>query len=311
MSDAQDVYQKLTEAGLSEQEIKEELKRKELEFKGFITPQGALFLIAKENGIEIRSAQIDPELYEEANQEIDYNEFIILISDLRENLSNIVLLGKIKRIFPINEFMRKDGTSGNVGSFLISDTSGTTKIVLWDDHTKIMQTEFFKIGTIIRVINCYCKKGLKDRLEVHLSKQGKVQLNPDNIPKKIKVELQKIEVSNARKNEFSSREAQEELKIRDLYQKDGFVKEISGIVKIDELKEFDSEDGDKSFLLKFMISDETGAINVLVWGMQAIEILRIIENGILIKLKSIFIEKNDYNKRKELHFTKKSILKMF
>ncbi|TFG00563.1 MAG: DUF2240 family protein [Promethearchaeota archaeon] len=310
MSDVQYVYQKLTEAGLSEQEIKEEIKRKEREFKGFITPQGALFLIAKENGIEILSSQIDPELYEEVKQEIDYNEFTILISDLRENLTNIVLLGKITHTFPINEFMRKDGTSGNVGSFLISDTSGSTKIVLWDDHTKIMQTEFFKIGTIIRVINCYCKKGLKDRLEVHLSKQGRVQLNPDDITEKQKTLLEQIEISISNKSNNSSADDHKDINIKDLLGLDGFIKEISGMVKIDELKEFDRDDGEKSFLLRFRLYDETSSINVLVWGMQAIEILRMIENGIKIKLMNVFIEKNEYNNIEELHFTKKSILKI-
>jgi len=310
MSDVDEVFQQLTAAGLSEEQIKEEIKRKEREFKGFITPQGALFLIAKENGIEIRSPNIDPELYEEIEQEIDYNEFIIPISDLREGLSNIVLLGRISRIFSVNEFMRKDGTPGLVRSFLLSDPSGVTKIVLWDDHTKIMQTEFFKLGTIARVINGYCKKGLKDRLEVNLSKLGKVQLNPNEIPKKLKVKLEQITISTTEKGKYSSKEPHKQLKIKDLFEIYGFVKRISGMIQIDELKEFDTEEGEKSFLLKFELSDETGVINVLVWGMQAIEILRIIENEMVIKLMDVFIEKNEYSDIKELHFTKKTILEI-
>lgn len=310
MSDVQEVFQQLTAAGLSEDEIKEELKRKEREFKGFITPQGALFLIAKENGIEIRSPDIDPELYEEAQHEIDYNEFIIPISDLREGLSNIVLLGKINRIFSVKDFMRKDGAPGVVGSFLLSDPSSTTKIVLWDDHTKIMQTEFFKSGEVIRVINGYCKKGLKERLEVHLSKQGKIELRPEDIPKKMRVKLDHIKISNSVKYEHSERPPQERLKIKDLFEMNGFVREISGTIQIEELKEFDTDEGEKSFLLKFVLSDETGSINVLVWGMQAIEILRMIENDMRVKLLNFFIEKSEYSKTKEIQFTKKSILEI-
>jgi len=310
VSEVEEVFQQLTAAGLSEEEIKEELNRKEREFKGFITPQGALFLIAKENGIEIRSPDIDPELYEEAQQEIDYNEFIIPISNLREGLSNIVLLGKISRIFSVNEFMRKDGTPGIVGSFLLADPSGITKIVLWDDHTKIMQTEFFKAGEITRIINGYCKKGLKDRLEVHLSKQGKIQLGPEDLPKKMKLKLDQIHISHSTKSEPSKPSTREGLKVKDLFEKDRFVKEISGVVQIDELKEFDTEEGEKSFLLKFVLSDETGSINVLVWGMQAIEILRLIENGLRAKLINVFIEKNEYSRSKEILFNKKSLLEI-
>ncbi|TXT62231.1 MAG: hypothetical protein BAJALOKI3v1_640005 [Promethearchaeota archaeon] len=310
MSETQEVLQKLTEAGLSEEDLKEEIKRKEREFRGFITTQGALFLIAKEHGIEIYSHDIDPELYEEVQRDIDYNEFTIPISDLREGLSNIVLLGKISRIFPIREFIRKDGTPGIVGSFLLTDTWGTTKIILWDHHTKIMQTEFFTIGTILRVINGYCKKGLKERLEVHLSKQGKVQIEPEDIPSKTKKGLEEIEIKMVDAGGQSLDKNLVEMKIEDLFNTNGFVKSISGVIKIKELKEFKKENGERSFLLKFLLIDQTNSINVAVWGMQAINILRIIENGMSVKLINIFVDENEFEKRKEIHFTKKSILEI-
>jgi replication factor A1 len=310
MSETQEVLQKLTEAGLSEEDLKEEIKRKEREFRGFITTQGALFLIAKEHGIEIYSHDIDPELYEEVQRDIDYNEFTIPISDLREDLSNIVLLGKISRIFPIREFIRKDGTPGIVGSFLLTDTWGTTKIILWDHHTKIMQTEFFTIGTILRIINGYCKKGLKERLEVHLSKQGKVQIEPEDIPSKTKKGLEEIEIKMVDAGGQSLDKNLVEMKIEDLFNTNGFVKSISGVIKIKELKEFKKENGERSFLLKFLLIDQTNSINVAVWGMQAINILRIIENGMSVKLINIFVDENEFEKRKEIHFTKKSILEI-
>jgi len=310
MSETQEVYQKLKEAGFSEDDIEEEIKQKEREFRGFITKQGALFLIAKEQGIQVRSSDIDPERYKEIEKEIDYNEFTIHITDLQANLTNIVLLGKVSRIFPINEFMRKDGTPGIVGSFLLTDPTGITKIALWDDHTKIMQTEFFSVGRIVRLINGYCKKGLKERLEVHLSKQGKVQLEPDDIPLKMKKKLETIEINITEQVKNSSGKDMQELKIKDLFEKEGFVKTILGLIKIEELKEFDKEDGEKSFLLKFGLSDETGSIIVNVWGMHAIEILEMIENGMTAKLINIFIEVNEYTNTKEIQFTKKSILEI-
>lgn len=308
--EVQEVFQKLTEAGFSEQEINEEIKEKEREFHGFITEQGALFLIAKEKGINIQSPHIDSDLYKEIEQEIDYNEFTIKISDLQEKLTNIVLLGKISRVFPINDFMRKDGTGGIVGSFLLTDSTATTKIVLWDKHTEIMKTEFFKVGTIIRVINGYCKRGLKKRLEVHVSKQGKVQLLPEDIPTKLKKKLEQIEVNINKISHTYSKDDLDKLKIINLFKMDGFIKSISGIIQIEDLKEFEKENGEKSFLLKFLLNDETGTINVVVWGMQAIDILRIIENGMRVKLIYIFIEKNEYSKTKEIQFSKKSILEI-
>jgi len=46
-----DLYQKLLESGFSEEELERQVHSKAKEFGGFMSKQGILYIIAKENGI--------------------------------------------------------------------------------------------------------------------------------------------------------------------------------------------------------------------------------------------------------------------
>jgi len=53
-----ELYQKLIESGISETELEKQVQNKESEFGGFMSKQGILFIIAKENGIYVQSTEI-------------------------------------------------------------------------------------------------------------------------------------------------------------------------------------------------------------------------------------------------------------
>jgi len=311
MSEIQEVYDHLLKRGFSEEDLKNEIERKEREFHGFITKQGALFLIAKENGIQIISPEIAQDVYEEIEQEIDYNEFLINVAEIKENMTNLVLLGKIVDIFPLKEFVRKDGTPGIIGSFLLADITGIIKIVLWNAQSKIMKSGFFSKGKIIQIINGYSKIGINEKIEVHISKKSKIILEPEDIPKKVSSELKAINIENLDLSEYQYQNKNKRiLKIKDLLKMDGFLNSVAGFISDYELNEFTKDNGEKSFLLKFELTDKTGLIQVNVWDMKAIEILKTIEKRMAVKLLNVFIKENKYSNQKEIQFTKKSILEI-
>ncbi len=301
-SETGDIYKSLLEAGFSKEEIDIEIKNKTKEFQGFISEKGALFLIAKENGFNVRSSDIPQELYgkidQDLDQEIDYDEFIINISDISEAMFNLVIIGRIGRIFKVTTFTRKDGTPGVVGSFLAYDNSRVIKIVLWGEHAKIMEADYFQNDEIIRIIGGYSKMGLKEQLEVHLGKKGRIILAPEDVnPKKI---------PGIREILYSKKKVKKDIKIDDLYGMDeGFIDNIKGIVdSIEEFKEWNNKEGEKSFLLKFTLKDDTSSVSVLVWGLNAVNCLKLIDVGDKINLSNILYRANS----SELQFVKNSNL---
>ena len=160
MSDSvEELYQRLLDSGFSEAELEKQVKNKAKEFGGFMSERGILFVIAKEKGVRLRSPDIDQQLCEMYEEEFDYDDFTIDISEVKESMTNIVLLGKILKVFQAREFARKDGSTGAVCSFSLADSIGTVKVVLWDEHAKTAKNEYFRVGELVRVIGGYAKTG--------------------------------------------------------------------------------------------------------------------------------------------------------
>ena len=302
-----ELYQKLLESGISEAELEKQVQNKESEFGGFMSKQGILFIIAKENGIYIQSPEISEQLYEEFEEEIDYDEFSIHLSEIKDEMRNIVLLGKILQIFETRDFTRKDGTGGKVSSFLFGDNSETVKVVLWGDKADFSKNEYFRVNELIRIIGAYCKKGKDNNLEVHLGKRGKIILSPEIPNKNLRLRLDSIKVKSQNGREIKSKSTS---KIKDLVESFKYIKTIQGQIKIEEFKEINKKSGEKTFLLKILLSDDSATIRVLIWGMFAIECLKIITEYDTVVISNVAVKENDYTREKELIFTKNSTLQI-
>ncbi len=297
----EDLYKKLLDLGLSEEELEKKVKNKVEEYGGFMTKQGVLFIIARENGLDIRSPDIDDYTYDELEEEIDYNEFTIDVSDLREGMSNIVLLGKILNSQKVHEFMRKDESIGKVCSFLLGDPTGIVKIVLWDERVDSVNQEYFKPTKLVRVIGGYSKLGQNETIEVHLGRKGTLILSPEVSSKK-REQFEAITIASS--EEKTPKRNLEPLK--QAIQHSKYISTVKGNVQIEEFKELELKSGDKSFLLTMFLEAEGFTIRVKAWGMNAVECLKTVNNGDFVSITNLAVKENKYSKEKELAFTKNS-----
>ena len=297
--DPQEIYQSLLNTGLSEDEIEQKIKKKANRLHGFISPDRVLYLVAKDQGLSFGSSDIRSEVYTAIEEEFDYDEFKIDISEVIEGMTNIVIVGRIGKIFRINKFTRKDGSPGIVGSFILYDNSGNIKVVLWDTHIKIMENIHFQVDELIRIVGGYSKSSLNNSLEVNLGKKGLVMFAGDvdsrNIPK-----VRQIQTQSSTKKE---------VKIDDLYgenKTDYFISLIKGTVDNIQFKELDQESGEKSFFLKFILYDDTSSINVVAWEENALNCLKKIEEGKKAAFSNVLVKYSEYSKVNEIHITTKS-----
>jgi len=294
----EDLYHALLKKGLSTEDIDSKIKEITSNLGGYITDQAALFFLAKEYGLDILTKESYREELDELEEIIDYDEFTVKISEIQPETTNIVLIGKVIKSFGVKVFARKDGTSGKVGSVLIQDDSGTIKVVLWDDQSDIVQLEAFQENVLVRVIGGYSKVNGNGKVEVHLSRRSKVEfvLNDANVSNK-----------NSEVNPLS---VNSELSIEDaLNSKDRAINSISGEVSdIIEFKEINLKNGNKTFLFKFLLSDENSSITVLVWDLDATYFFKSVKIGDMLKLNNIFLKFNKFSDQKELIYTKKSIV---
>ncbi len=305
-SDAQDIYQAMVKAGYSEDDIKREIQSKTREFQGFMTKEGALYLVAKELGIKLNSGETVPDDIEHEelgyyDEDIDYDEFAVPISVIQPGVSNIVILGRIVEVFPPREFQRKDGTGGIVGSFVIIDKKeDSIKVVLWGEKTKVMNNEYFGANEIIRVVGGYAKESREGAPEVHIGNKGKVML----APKDVNLRLIPIEVSESDVTFSSSSVNRNIKKIEELEDTEGFVKFIAGNIGSIDLKEVKKKDGGLTFLLKMKLNDKTSSIDINVWGDQAIYYLKTLNEEEYYIFSNVSIRYNPFSQSNEVYFTR-------
>ena len=102
----------IQDTGLTRSEIHNKVEEKKSELKGLISDEGALFLIAKEFGVDVSNENTD------LIKDIEIN-----ISDISLNMKNITLIGRIKEIYRVYEFNKENQDS------LIQDLSLEPRLV--------------------------------------------------------------------------------------------------------------------------------------------------------------------------------------
>jgi replication factor A1 len=297
----EELYQKLLDSGMSEDQLEQELERRIKEFGGFMSRQGVLFIIAKERGVNT----YNDAFYKELDETIDYDEFSITISEIKEQMSNIVLVGKVVSFSGPREFVKKDSSVGKVSSLILADWSGSVKVVLWEDIAGEVTREQFREGCIIRVIGGYSKLGANNSLEVHLGKRGRIVISPQDLSNTIAIKLENVKESSLTEVPLTSRGT-----LKELIDSHSFIKRLQGEVHIEEFKEITKKNGDKTFLLRLLISDDSVTVPMSIWGMFAIDGLKLLEEGSTCVITCVSVKEDSYAKNKELLFTNKSSIRV-
>jgi len=234
-----DVYVRkiIEETGLHKDEIEKKVQEKKEELKGLISDEGALFIIAKELGVDVKDQN------SEFLEDIEIN-----IQDINPNMRNIALIGRIKDVYRISTFNKKDGEEGKVGSFLLNDKSGDIRIVLWDEQAEILKNNNFNINELVKIINGYAKEG-KFGVEVHIGKLGKIILSPNDIDYKKYPKITNKQIVPIGEINLSQR----------LISVEGIV------IQKNKINEFEKKDGNIGKVSSIYLSDPTKSMKITFW----------------------------------------------
>ncbi|TLZ50615.1 MAG: hypothetical protein E6K18_07015 [Methanobacteriota archaeon] len=80
------------------------------------------------------------------------------VRELREGME-VTLRVRVDAVTPIREFPRQDGNTGRVVNLDISDGSGRCRLVLWDDDISLVEKGRVRVGSTLRVLDCFVKVG--------------------------------------------------------------------------------------------------------------------------------------------------------
>ncbi len=221
----------------------------------------------------------------EDNQDIQkITQEITKIKDL-ENIppteQEINVKGKIVNIFPISTFQRKDGTTGKVVSLILSDETGNTRIVFWNEHAEL--TKQLEPGQCVIIINLRAKTQDNGTIELHSTQFTQIEPIEQDQCQEVKTtvpEPKQVTISELVPGE-----------------KNVTIKGI--IIGKEEIKEYSRPDGTPSKRLTLFIKDNTGAVRCTLWDEKANEASKL-KPGQMIKIINAMVREGYLSDEPEL-----------
>ncbi|MGI5993066.1 MAG: replication factor A [Methanosarcina sp.] len=179
-----------------------------------------------------------------SEKKIEYEEKFTQITDVRADMSDINVSGRVLDIGEIRTFEKKNGTTGRVGNLLLGDSTGKIRLTLWDEKTSFLDEVDF--DETIEVLHAYSRENaFNQQVELNLGNRGIIQRSEKEIEYREKF----TDIADIVPGES--------------YSVQGKVSEIG------ELREFEREDGTENVVANLQLEDETGSIRLTLWGEQA------------------------------------------
>ena len=121
--------------GLTKSKIEELVEKKKDELKGLVSNEGALFIIARDLGVDMKDE------YSEIVKDIELN-----ISSISENMKNIEIFGRVREINDNRSFKRDNNEIGQYDKYCSKDKSKKFRIHIDIAHRILNLFETFNIG---------------------------------------------------------------------------------------------------------------------------------------------------------------------
>ena len=212
---------------------------------GYLTDQGALFLVAADLGVSFDNVQRSKRG----------------IKDLYIGARDLDLTVRLLSSYPIRVFTKKD-TNSSIENRTISvyDAGGSIKVRLWDNLTHVIEENGLKPGDLIQINNCYVKSALNGKPIINIGEGGNIypsEGNDASIP----------DLDNITSNVDSIKT-----------EKDNAV--ISGLIgSIPRIIEFSDSRGERKKSLQTMLSNESGdrKLRVALWNVDEDSLPRIFQ----------------------------------
>ncbi|MDQ6723233.1 MAG: hypothetical protein M3Z01_03080 [Thermoproteota archaeon] len=253
-------YNKMIEIVLEEkQELNFEKLKDMIEEKkrkvgaGYLTDQGALFLVAADIGVSLDKT----------------NKTESGIKDLFVGARDISTIGRILSIHPIRSFLKRDSSQETKNRIIIIyDKDSNIKIKLWDEFVNIPEQLDLTIGDLIKISKGQVKSGMDGKPIINLSGSGNLEVLTDekkqNIPTigEITITIDTLDTPK------------ENLVI------------IGNINSDPRISEFTNVRGEHSKSLQFETTDDNNnrQIRTIIWNITEEQIPKSLTTGLKIKL---------------------------
>jgi replication factor A1 len=255
LSEFETLISKLLEAKseLSSSVIEEQIKQKKEKIgAGYLTDQGALFLIASDLGVSLA----EPLKVE------------MKLKDLYIGAKEISLETRVMNISPTKQYSRKDGSPFFLRTMTVYDGDSTASVKLWDEKAKLPGIEGLKPGDLIKIIKAYVKSDLTGAPTINVGSGSSIETTDENsdIPK----------IDSIIKDASSIKENEKNLVVSGT---------IDGIINT---MEFTNSRGQPGKALRMRLKGNDGnSVRVVLWGKDESTVPKMIMQGAKARLYGV------------------------
>ena len=206
---------------------------------GYLTDQGALFLVAGELGVSLRKAEASSDMP---------------IKDLYIGTNDVTVVARVLAVYPVSIYNKKDGGTGKYRRLVLFDGHNSVKLTVWDEMTEEIVKSGVAVDVPVRIVDGYVKQGLDGKPNLNLGKRGRVEVLTDE-----KIAAKLIPMSAVTE------------KLGKLTQERQFMAVECVVNSEPRYSEFARSDGSPGSLFQFTVTGDTGKTEtrVVIWSPSA------------------------------------------
>ncbi|MFB5610660.1 MAG: single-stranded DNA-binding protein [Nitrosopumilaceae archaeon] len=276
MTEYESLLEKLLEQKpeLSRSDIEERIKQKKDKIgAGYLTDQGALFLIASDLGVSL-SEPLKVEMG---------------LKDLFVGAKEISVESRVLSLAPAKQYTRKDGSPFLLRTMTVYDNDSTASVKLWDEKASLPEIENLKPGDLVKIIKAYVKSDLNGKPTINIGSGSHIEPshNESNIPS---IDDIMLDVSKVKEGDTNLA--------------------VSG--KIDGMissMEFTNSRGQPGKALRLRLKGDDGnSIRVVLWGKDESSVPKIIAPDAKVRLLGIRTKSG--NQGLEIHGNESTVVEI-
>lgn len=226
---------------VTREQILEKLTSAREKTGSLISDETLLRMIAAEFDVEITINNVD-------------HDHKLPISHIVSGLNDVTVTGRVVAVYPVKAFEGKK--PGKLTSLTAVDNDGAIRVILWNEKADVVETGALKAGQVVRFSHGYSKEDRDGKVELHLNTKSEITIDPssaasENYPLSI--------------GKFAS-------KIKEITTENKTVNLKGTIQQVFLLSTFTRQDGTEGSVIRFMLADDTGEVQIVVWNEKALEL---------------------------------------
>ena len=265
---------------ISAEDVRELIDEKKRKIgAGYLTDQGALFLVAADLGVSF-----------ENNQSAQSS-----IKDLYIGANDVNLTARVLTIFPIKRYTKRDTNEEIQNRTLtIYDKGSSIKLRLWDQHVSFPEDNDVKPGDLIKISHGYTKSGFDNKPFINLGSKGIIEKSSSNTDNDYNDNLEIPSIDSISKTVDDIKEPVDNIIVTGV---------IRSNPRVSRYVNFRSEPG-KSLHISLSNEEESKTLRAIIWNINEDRIPDIFTQGSKVKLIGVKVKQGNpqySNEEFEIH----------